>query len=160
MSISLGNWYVFIDFYFLIKSFKSLEQMKKVRIINIRTEESEEYWRKWILGEVFLFSRAVLFVCLVYHSHFKIDTFFLLSEEISFIPWVERQKSGKVLRKRYEDEICVFFFCVEGKENFESFFIQFTCEMMYKKVSKVLITRRSELFCMLSWHDSCQRYSA
>ncbi|EAC5373117.1 hypothetical protein B1N45_17225 [Listeria monocytogenes] len=82
----MGNWYVFIDFYFLIKSFKSLEQMKKVRIINIRTEESEEYWRKWILGEVFLFSRAVLFVCLVYHSHFKIDTFFLLSEEISFIP--------------------------------------------------------------------------
>ncbi|MBE6170760.1 hypothetical protein EGW74_05855 [Enterococcus casseliflavus] len=75
--------YVFIDFHFLIKSFKSLEQMKKVRIINIRTEE---YWRKWILGEVFLFSRAVLFVCLVYHSHFKIDTFFLLSEEISFIP--------------------------------------------------------------------------
>ncbi|RXA73623.1 hypothetical protein EQ870_00235 [Enterococcus casseliflavus] len=75
--------YVFIDFHFLIKSFKILEQMKKVRIINIRTEE---YWRKWILGEVFLFSRAVLFVCLVYHSHFKIDTFFLLSEEISFIP--------------------------------------------------------------------------
>lgn len=77
---------LFIDSHFLIKSLKSLEQMKKVRIINIRTEESEEYWRKWILGEVFLFSRAVLFVCLVYHSHFKIDTFFLLSEEISFVP--------------------------------------------------------------------------
>jgi len=30
---------------------------------------------------------------------------------------------------------------------------------MYKKVSKVLITRRSGLFCMLSWHDSFQRYS-
>lgn len=82
----MESFKLFIDSHFLIKSLKSLEQMKKVRIINIRTEESEEYWRKWILGEVFLFSRAVLFVCLVYHSHFKIDMFFLLSEEISFVP--------------------------------------------------------------------------
>ena len=75
--------------------------------------------------------------------------FYFLRRFLLFLELKGKKWEGKVLRKRYEDEIYVFFLC-ERKGKLRKFFIHFTCEMMYKKVTKVLITRRSGLFvCFL-----------